>query len=116
MVSFWNSIESGVSGAAHFLGNAAHEAFTDFNNMAAGAESTVKDVATKGFSTVNGALHDVKDLGVNAENKLSGIVTGAESIISLPLILIAGGLAFFLISPNAGKAIDIGGQIAMKKL
>lgn len=116
MVSFWNSIENGFSSAGHFIGNVAHEGYTDFNNMAKGAEGVVKDVANKGFSTVDNAVNGVVNLGKNAEDKVSGIVTGAESVIAIPLILIAGGLAFFLLSSNGGKAIDIGGQIAMQKL
>lgn len=116
MVSFWNSIENGFAHIGHFVGDVAHAAYTDFNNMAKGAEGTVKDIADKGFTTVDNAVNGVVSLGKNAENKVGGIVTGAESVISLPLLLIAGGLAFFLVSPNAGKAIDVGGQIAMKKL
>ena len=74
------------------------------------------DVAKTGFGTVNNAVNQVAGLGKNAENRIGGAIQGAESAITLPLILIAGGLAFFLVSKNAGKAIEIGGQIAQKKL
>jgi hypothetical protein len=116
MPSFWNSLESGFSSATNFIGDTVHQGFTDFSNIAKTAEGTVKDVADKGFSTVNSAVSGVVDLGKNAENKVAGIAGGFEDILAVPLILIAGFVGYFLISKNGSQAISVAGDIAMKKL
>lgn len=116
MVSFWNSITNEFNKVGNFIGATAHEGFEDFNNMTKSATNTISNVATKGFSTVDGAVKGVVDLGKNAENKIGGAVNGFEDILMLPLALIAGGIAYFLVSKNGGQAIQVAGNIAMKKL
>lgn len=116
MSNFWNSIKSEFSAAGNFLGSLAHQGFQEFNNIASNAEGVTKDIANKGFSTIDSTIHGAVNLAQNAENKVSGLVSGAEDILSLPLILLAGGVAYFLISKNGETALNIAGNVAMKKL
>jgi hypothetical protein len=116
MVSFWHSINNEFNKVGNFFGGILHQGFTDFNNLSNTAAQTIQNVANRGFTTVDNTVKGAVDLGKNTEKTIGGAVSGFENILSIPLILIAGGLAFFLLSPNAGKAIDVGGEIAMKKL
>lgn len=88
MSGFWNSINHTVAAA-----------FGDITSVFTGAEATVDDVAKQGFNTAN-----------NAINQTGSVIKGGEMIIAVPLIILAVGIGYFLVSDNAGKAIEVVGN------
>lgn len=110
MVNFFKEIGNGLKDAANFIGSKVDEGFNDIKNIATSSEGEIKNVADQGFGLANHLVSGAEDLGSKTIDGVKGTITGAENILTIPLILIAGGLAFFLLSPNAGKAIEVGGQ------
>lgn len=116
MSKFFKSIGDDLSKAANFVGSELGKSFDDVQNVAKSGMGYLDDVQKQGFGLANHLVGDAKDLGSEVIGGVKGIAEKGESIISLPLIIIAGGLAFFLVSKNAGEAIKVGGQLGSQAL
>lgn len=116
MSKFFKAIGNDLSSVANFVGSKLGDGFDDVQNIAKTGAGYLDDVQKQGFGLANHLVSDAKDLGSDVIGGAKDIVGKAESIVSLPLIIVAGGLAFFLLSKNAGKAIEVGGQLGSQAL
>lgn len=115
-MGFWNSITNGFEEVGHFIGNVVHEGFNDIENIGKSAVNYIDDAKDQAFSTANHIIGSAKDLGDDVIKGGENIVGKATSVISTPLIIIAGGLALFLLSPNFSKTVEVGGQLGQQAL
>lgn len=112
MVGFFKSIGNELSSIGNFVG----KGFDDVENVAKSGLGYISDVKDKSFGLANHLVEGADDLGSKVIDGVKGTVQGAESVISLPLIIIAAGLSFFLLSKNAGTAIEVSGRLGEKAL
>ena len=115
-MGFWSSIGDGLKEAGHFIGSTVHEGLEDIENMGKSAAGYIGSAKDQAFNTANHLVSGAEDLGKDAIDSGKEVIEKGESIISTPLILLAGGLALFMLSPNAGKAIEVGGQLGGQAL
>lgn len=116
MSKFFKAIGNDLSSVANFIGSKVSEGFDDVENIAKSGAGYIDDVKNQSFGLANHLVGDASNLGSKVIGGVQGIVEKGESIISLPLIIVAGGLAFFLLSKNAGEAIKVGGQLGSQAL
>lgn len=115
-MGFWSSIGDALSSAGHFIGNTVHEGLDDIENVGKSALGYMNDAKDKTFSTAGHLIDGAENLGGQVVSGAEHIVEKGESIISTPLLIIAGGLALFLLSPNFSKAVDVGGRVGEQAL
>jgi hypothetical protein len=116
MSKFFKSIGNDLSSVANFVGSKVSEGFDDVENIAKSGAGYINNVKDQSFGLANHLVSGAQDLGDKTIGGVKDIVQKGESIISLPLIIVAGGLAFFLLSKNAGEAIKVGGQLGSQAL
>lgn len=116
MVGFFKSIGNELSKIGNFVGDGIKEGFDDVKNVAQSGMGEIKDIGDNSFGLANHLVSGAEGLAGKGIDGVKGIVGGAENMLSIPLILIAGGVAFFLLSKNAGTAIEVGGRLGEKAL
>lgn len=116
MSKFFKAIGNDLSSVANFVGSKVSEGFDDVENIAKTGAGTIDNIANQGFGLANHVIGSGESLGGKLIGGAKDIVGGAEGILSIPLILIAGGIAFFMLSKNGGEAIRVGGQVATQAL
>ncbi len=116
MSKFFKAIGNDLSSVASFIGSKVSEGFDDVENISKTGAGYINDVKNQSFGLANHLVGDAKDLGSDVIGGAKGIIEKGESIISLPLIIVAASLGFFLLSKNAGKAIEVGGQLGSQAL
>lgn len=112
MVGFFKSLWDDFKSVGNFVG----KGFDDIENVAKSGLGYISDVKDQSFGLANHLVSGAEGLGSQAIEGVKGIAEKGESIISTPLIIIAAGLAFFLLSKNAGTAIEVGGRLGEKAL
>lgn len=115
-MGFWNSLVDGVEKVGHFISETVHEGFNDIENMGKSAENYINSAKDETFNTANHIIGAGEKLGEKVLQTGEDISGKFTSVISTPLILIAGGLALFMISGNMSKAIDVGGRLGESAL
>jgi hypothetical protein len=115
---FLHKIGNGFKTIGHTIGNTISGGYHSVKNVASGIEKTITTQINNVHDNINHIVDKVTDLGgkvvqtggslvQNAENKLS-------STFTMPLILIAGGLAAFLVLNRQGIT-DVA-QTAVQKI
>jgi hypothetical protein len=115
-MGFWQSLGDGLSDVGHFVGGSVHEGLNDIDNIAKSAAGYLNDAKDQAFNTAGHLISGVEGLGEDIIQTGGDIIKKGESIKSLPLLILAAGVSLFLLSPNAGKAIEVGGQLGGQAL
>ena len=115
-MGFWDSISDGLSAAGHWLGDIAHQGLNAIESVGSSGVGLMHDAQTNITHVADGLVSGAEKLGEGVLKTGENIVGDVKSVISTPLIIIAGGLAFFLFSQNFGKAIDVGGKLGSEAL
>ncbi len=116
MVNFFKELGSDIKSAANFIGDGFKEGFKDISNIGSSAEHQISNVTDKTFGLADHLVSGAEGLGNKAIGGVQSTISGFENIISIPLILVAGGLAFFLLSPNFSKSVEVGGRLGEQAL
>jgi len=116
MASFFRAIDNDLNKAAGFVGGLLHEGLNDVESFGKSAEHYMESAKDQAFQTAGHVISGGEDIIKDGINTGGDIVKGGENIIAIPLILLAGGLALFMLSGNAGKAIDVGGKLGSQAM
>lgn len=114
MANFFRGLGNDLEHAAGYVGGLIHEGLEDVESMGKSAAHFIDSAKDEAFSTANHVISGGEDLGKDVLATGKGIVDKTESIISIPLILLAGGLALFMLSGNAKVAIQEGSRVAQQ--
>ena len=99
-----NKISNAASTVYHDVSNEVDTVTKAIGKVPDHIENVVDNVIQTGGSVVKTGI-----------NEVSGIVHSAENIVTIPLILIAGGIAFMLFKSNSSTLESIGVQ-AVKRI
>ncbi len=114
MASFFKGIGSDLEKAAGYVGSVIHEGIDDVESFGKTAGHFVENATDQAFSTANHVISGGEDLGKDVIDSGKDVIQKGESIISLPLLIIAAGVAYFLVSENGKVAIQEGSKIAQQ--
>ena len=108
-MGFWDSIKNAISSVGHAIGGVYDDVKSEIN----GGVQTVKNAVGGVYSDYKTGLSTVFSKGTDLVNKITddtigkgGLVDHAESIISMPLLLIGGGIAAFLLMSGKNSSFN----------
>ena len=114
--SFVGKIGDGISSLYHAAGSAVAQVYGDVKSVITGTAHGIQTVAAKGGEIIASVVSGAKDLGGKLIDAGRGVINNAVNkttgVISLPLILIAGGLAFMLMKTNGNQLAQTGATVA----
>jgi phage-related protein len=118
MVWLFDKIESGFDSVEHTIGNAVHEGYSSVKNVVSGAGHFVSQQSSNAYNTVNHVIQEGSNIISKGIDTGKSIITSTEnrltSVISTPLMLIAGGLGLFMVMN--GKGITDTAQSAIQRI
>jgi hypothetical protein len=113
----FTEISEGLQSLAHTIGDGLSAGYHDVKDVVSGAGQQIKAQVNNVKDEINHVVDGVKDLGGKIIDKGSNLIENTEnkftSIVSTPLMLIAGGLAAFMIFN--GKGITDTAQVAVNR-
>lgn len=102
----FTEISDGIKSLAHTVGDALGTGYHDVKDVVSSAGKAIGTQANNIKDEINHVTDGVKDLGGKLIDKGSDLIKNTEnkftSIISTPLLLIAGGLAAFMVLGHQG--------------
>ena len=103
-----DAVSHGYKEVKGIIGGASKTVFGTANNIIDKATSIVNNVVNKGTGVLSSAVSDVKGVINTTVSTASGIIQKTESsitsIVSMPLILLGGGLAYMLATSGGSIA------------
>lgn len=115
---FFQKIGDSLNSLAHTVGDALGGGYKEVTSIVSGAGKTIQTQLNNVHDEVNSIVSGAKDLGTSIIDKGSDLIKNTENkftgMISTPLLLVAGGLAAFMVMN--GKGITDTAQVAVTRI
>lgn len=115
--SIFQKIGNAFSSVAHSIGDAISGGYQDTKNIISGAGKTIQTQLNNVHDEINKVTDGVEHVATGVLDTGKNIIEHTEdkfsSIVSMPLLLIAGGLGLFMVMN--GRGITDTAQVAIQK-